>query len=173
MFCPKCGQQQSTEGMRFCSRCGFTLGGVSHLLESNGAPPEPPATTRNPICRNRMMVESAAVTAFGWTVALLTTFWFNAHGIYEGIAHLAASVFGLIGFIGLGRFLYAFLFFKDSARPALPPVAVEHSLARETSYAGLPPAQTIPISDYPLRVNTKEMRPQASVTENTTRLLDE
>src|SRR5215210_6531981 len=36
MYCPQCGQQQVTSEMRFCSRCGFPLGGVSELLASGG-----------------------------------------------------------------------------------------------------------------------------------------
>jgi hypothetical protein len=35
MFCPKCGHQQSTETMRFCSRCGLPLDGVGDLLASS------------------------------------------------------------------------------------------------------------------------------------------
>jgi hypothetical protein len=39
MFCPKCGQQQASDEMRFCSRCGFQLGVVSALVATGGAPP--------------------------------------------------------------------------------------------------------------------------------------
>jgi len=37
MHCPKCGQQQVSDEMRFCSRCGFALGIVTELiLTQNG-----------------------------------------------------------------------------------------------------------------------------------------
>jgi hypothetical protein len=36
MFCPKCSQQQSSESVRFCSRCGFPLGVVSEVLAGSG-----------------------------------------------------------------------------------------------------------------------------------------
>src|SRR5436190_20350114 len=39
MFCPQCGQQQVTGVVRFCSRCGFPLDGVIHLLNSGGILP--------------------------------------------------------------------------------------------------------------------------------------
>lgn len=39
MFCPKCGQQQATDEMRFCSRCGFQLGVVTALIATGGVPP--------------------------------------------------------------------------------------------------------------------------------------
>ncbi|HEX8920215.1 MAG TPA: hypothetical protein VF766_01980, partial [Pyrinomonadaceae bacterium] len=36
MYCPQCGQQQTSSEMRFCSRCGFPLGGVMELLAQGG-----------------------------------------------------------------------------------------------------------------------------------------
>ncbi|MEA2172961.1 MAG: hypothetical protein QOD00_553 [Blastocatellia bacterium] len=35
MYCPKCSQQQLSESVRFCSRCGFALGPVVELLNGN------------------------------------------------------------------------------------------------------------------------------------------
>ncbi|HXD31104.1 MAG TPA: zinc ribbon domain-containing protein [Pyrinomonadaceae bacterium] len=176
MYCPKCSQPQP-EGMRFCSKCGFTLSGVSVLLENNGVLPQTPAvSTRGISSRNRMMIESVALTAFAWLIVLIASDWFHSHGASEIAARAAAIVFALIGLIGLFRFLYAFLFVKDPGRPAsiTPPTEVSvHSLSDKPSYGALPPQQSIPISDYPLRANTNEIRPRPSVTENTTRLLDE
>ena len=37
MYCPKCSQQQISEEMRFCSRCGFSLGAVRELVASENA----------------------------------------------------------------------------------------------------------------------------------------
>src|SRR6476620_6987489 len=39
MFCPRCGQPQATDSMRFCSRCGFLMEGVMYLLGSSGILP--------------------------------------------------------------------------------------------------------------------------------------
>ena len=36
MFCPKCSQQQVSAEVRFCSRCGFLLTGVSQLVKNDG-----------------------------------------------------------------------------------------------------------------------------------------
>ena len=36
MYCPKCGQQQVSDEMRFCSRCGLALTGLAEWL--GGAP---------------------------------------------------------------------------------------------------------------------------------------
>jgi uncharacterized membrane protein YvbJ len=37
MYCPKCSQQQISDEMRFCSRCGFPLGAVKELIANDGA----------------------------------------------------------------------------------------------------------------------------------------
>jgi len=39
MFCPQCGQQQISGAVRFCSRCGFPMDGVIHLLANSGMLP--------------------------------------------------------------------------------------------------------------------------------------
>jgi len=100
---------------------------------------------------------------------MVCTFWFDASGIYEGVAKIGAFTFFMLGFVGLFRFLYAFLFLK------MDPVEnkrKQRSVAAAQP-AQLPPQQTIPISDFARRPNTREMAHQASVTENTTRLLEE
>src|SRR6185369_8286137 len=37
MYCPQCSQEQVSEDMRFCSRCGFPLAIVSQLVRGGGA----------------------------------------------------------------------------------------------------------------------------------------
>ncbi|HEV3471549.1 MAG TPA: zinc ribbon domain-containing protein, partial [Pyrinomonadaceae bacterium] len=37
MFCPNCGQQQTSDETRFCSRCGFQLGVVKAVLAAGEA----------------------------------------------------------------------------------------------------------------------------------------
>ncbi len=39
MHCPRCGQQQATDSMRFCARCGFPMEGTMHLLAHGGMLP--------------------------------------------------------------------------------------------------------------------------------------
>src|SRR5688500_6819641 len=38
MFCPRCGQEQLSPEVRFCSRCGFSLQSVSRLLTTGDLP---------------------------------------------------------------------------------------------------------------------------------------
>src|SRR5205814_6304510 len=36
MFCPRCGQQQASEEVRFCSRCGLRLDELAEFVEGGG-----------------------------------------------------------------------------------------------------------------------------------------
>jgi hypothetical protein len=155
--------------MRYCSRCGFPLVTVALLLTNDGTLPTIEDKKGLRSVRSRMATESVILTTFSWAVALACTFWFDVGGPYEGIAKIGAFTFFMLGFIGLFRFLYAFLFLKmDPIRK----VQVQPTVT-EPARSQLPPPQINPLSDWPVRPNTREMVSQPSVTENTTRLLDE
>src|SRR5215207_1065539 len=38
MYCPNCGQQQVSDEMRFCSRCGLALTGLAEWLAGGSLP---------------------------------------------------------------------------------------------------------------------------------------
>ena len=38
MYCPRCGQPQSHEQTRFCSKCGFLMAGVGEFVRNGGQP---------------------------------------------------------------------------------------------------------------------------------------
>jgi hypothetical protein len=164
--------------MRFCSRCGFPLATVATLVSNNGTIPqltsEPKQLQRSH--RSRMMTESVILTGICCAVGLLATFWFDYGGAFEGVAKAAAIIFFNISMIGLLRFLYAFLFVKDYApnpELAAPQYSAAVTTAGETVRPALSAHESIPLTDWPRRPNTREMVRQPSVTENTTRLLDE
>jgi len=179
MYCPKCSQQQTSNETRFCSRCGFPLQGVTLLMDNDGLIPrlENDPDQKGRPSRGKMISESVYLTLIAWAVALVATTFFDSSGPREGIAKGAALIFLLVGLIGLLRFIYAFLFVKDTASALAERVTTSRSLAspalKEPERAALPPQKTVPASDYPRRSNTKEMVPRPSVTENTTRLLED
>ena len=176
MYCPKCSQLQPSDEMRFCSRCGFALAGVTMLLETEGVIPQLTATSGQKVAssRKKVMVESAIFTGIAWLVLILATFLFDYGGPFELMAKITALLFFILGMIGLLRFLYGFLFVKDMAdQPALPNATLQGALPETPRRAALSGRRDLPATDYPRRGHTKEMMPQPSVTENTTRLLDE
>jgi hypothetical protein len=135
------------------------------VLENDGLIPQL-AVPEAPGHRGKMMKESWILTLASWAVALLTTLAWDWGGSFESVAKVGALVFFLLGLIGLLRFVYAFLFVKEGSTGAEPAFPVT---PRRTA---LPSSQDVPLTDYPQRINTREMVPR-SVTENTTRLLDE
>ena|SRR6185436_14870495 len=169
MYCPKCNQAQASEEMRYCSRCGFPLGTVAILLQNDGVLPPLPKNLIGRSTRGRIATESVILTVLSWTIGLLATLLFDFGGPYELLAKLGAFIFFLVGFIGLLRFLYAFLFLRTEE------VDREDHVRQvsERNQPALPPAEQTPISDFPTKANTKEMVRPISVTENTTQLLDE
>ena len=174
MYCPRCSQLQPSDEMRFCSRCGFSLTGVAELLANNGLPLESISnqSTLAGSSRKKIISESAFLTLVVWAVAFAATLFVNFGGPFELIARVAAILFFTLGLIGLIRFTYGFLFVKDSPRIATHETS-ERSISGQIARPRLPAHQSIPVSDYPQRTHTKEIAPQPSVTENTTRLLDE
>jgi hypothetical protein len=179
MFCPQCGQQQVSGEMRFCSRCGFPLGGVIQLLASGGMVTTSDAvagTSPRQFSPRRkgyrqgglMMLLSLIATPL---MAILTEL-----GLPEILIPLTAIIFFWGGAI---RMMYA-RFFEDAGVPA-PPAAlpvysppVGHAqFVPGVPQAALPPQRSTPASGWRQPTNTAEMSPPPSVTENTTRLLDD
>jgi hypothetical protein len=178
MYCPKCSQLQSSDNMRFCSRCGFALAGVAMLMDTDGVVPQPTGVTvqKLPQSRKRLMAESGIFTAISWAALIVATYSFDYGGPQESLAKLAAVLFFFLGLIGLIRFLYGFLFVKDVI---IQPV--NSTFPRATAPAAMPvqelnalPAQRDWVAtDHPRRENTQEMAARPSVTENTTKLLQD
>src|SRR2546423_6030236 len=178
MFCPRCGQQQATDSMRFCSRCGFSMEGVMHLLAHGGMLPryEPPAGEKIISPRRRGVKQGAMLMLLGALIVpllgILSSFAPDRIGtVFEYFTASAAIIFFLGGPL---RMLFAAIFEEGAksqsyvAGPSyLPPVA----LPPQARVSALPPpaANTQPWRERP---QTAEMMPPSSVTDHTTKLLE-
>jgi len=177
MYCPRCGQQQATDSMRFCSRCGFAMAGTMQLLAHGGMLPvyEPPGEkTISP--RRRGVKQGAFVMLLGALIVpvfgVLSAF---APGRLDNVFVFFAALSAVLCFLGGPlRMLFAAVF--EEGAPA------SHHFTPQTSYrvppaapppAALPPAPTTnPASQWRQRPDTGELQPRASVTDSTTQLLD-
>jgi hypothetical protein len=178
MFCPQCGQQQVSDEMRFCSRCGFALGVVTELIAHDGVLDSQGAENRYSSRRQKAMRKSLVlfVTSFLLTIVLLG---FTKVGApLEVFAMIAALFSGIICFFGVFQFLAAYL--KDDDAPdekltasSQGTTAKPGQLNAAASRAALPHAQGTPVADLRPTPQTAEMVRPPSVTENTTRLLDD
>lgn len=165
MYCPNCGQQQVSEEMRFCSRCGLALSGLTEwlagglLVRRNEETPVPSRKRKHIRRAAKMMFFSGVLIPIGILISI-------------GIDEPGPLFFPpLLLFIGLMWMLYARLFIEDRAdvnQFAQPPL-----FAPATARVTLPPASNMPMPDIGRpRVRTNEIAQTPSVTEHTTRLLD-
>lgn len=182
MYCPQCGQEQASSEMRFCSRCGFPLGGVTELLARGGVTTTTQPGTTGPQVRGlspRQKGMRAGLMQMLSGLLVVPVVAILSHQIF-GWQGLIIPLAALITFIGgLLRIIYAKLYEDDTPEIETGDALPEHvpapaHLSARARVSALPPQQSIPVSDFaPRRANTSELIQPPSVTENTTRLLDE
>ncbi|HEV7798718.1 MAG TPA: zinc ribbon domain-containing protein [Pyrinomonadaceae bacterium] len=180
MHCPKCGQQQVSDEMRFCSRCGFALGIVTELLVTGGTLPKRGSESFAAKFGGRKRGKR-----FGLLLMLTSMLLAIIAGIiHDSVMHgplgapglgaklilfLPAIIIGVAGFV---RFLYAWLL-EPEVQNAPGNSAMKSALNAE-DYVALPVSHSIPAASFGVRRgDTTEMVNPPSVTENTTRLLDQ
>lgn len=182
MYCPRCGQKQVSDDVRFCSACGFQLNVVSELLAAGGNLPWRETAARGPrkfsprqkgIRQGAMLMLSTLLVVP--LAAILGVFVFNSPEILVPIAAITCFIGGLL------RIMYALLLEDSNPAPAAQDYAPTFAPPGAPAYmnpppraSALPPQQGTPVPGYrpPRRVDTGElMQRPPSVTENTTRLL--
>ena len=168
MFCPKCGQQQASDEMRFCSRCGFQLAVVSALVATGGVPPaiiiandrgESMLTVKHSRRQGaKLMFLSGVIAPFAMGVGILLD------------SPLPLLIPFTIFLAGLAWMFYFRLFGEELSFADHQSTSTQLSEAKQVY---LPPSQP-PIAASINRPshNTAEIVQPPSVTEHTTRLLD-
>jgi hypothetical protein len=185
MHCPKCGQKQISDEMRFCSRCGFALGIVTELLVTGGTLPGLEAESSRTKWSGRKRGKRLGL------LLMLTAFVLAIIGgiIHDSLVHdplttpglagklvlfLPAIIVGVAGFV---RFLYAWLLETNVqiGTPAtLPGSTAMKSALNGEHHVALPASHSVPVTSFSAkRGDTTEMVNVPSVTENTTKLLDQ
>lgn len=182
MFCPNCGQQQVSQEVSYCSRCGLPLKVIAEVLAAGGALPNGALATpsggelsprQKGVRRGAMLMLSTML--FVPLIAIITSFI----GIGEEFFIPIAAIICFVG--GLLRIIYALMFQEKypPAEPAAPPQYVPPGApaqmnAAATHAAALPPRRSEPAPSFmpSRRGDTGELVPRPSVTDHTTRLLD-
>lgn len=169
MYCPNCGQQQVSEEMRFCSRCGLALSGLAEWLAGGGLPVKPEeAQAPEPLSPRRKGIRRAAKLMFISAVLFPIVLLFCL-AIDEGAPMVIPL---MLFFVALAMMLYARLF-SDKTAPVLNPAAQTAALGSNPARSTLPPANTTTMPGVGRRhVRTNELVQPPSVTEHTTKLLD-
>jgi hypothetical protein len=151
MFCPRCSQQQALEDARFCSRCGFQLSVVSRLLTTNGILSER-ETEYIPQSRKSSRLGLKAI----FFSIIMIPIIIGIGIIFDSPAPILIPFTFFL--FGLSWTVYNRLFGED----LLALKQIEQPRVAMPRQAALPPQ----------RVNTAEMLQPPSITENTTKLLD-
>ena len=176
MYCPRCSQQQVSDDIRFCSRCGFKLDAVADLLLTDGVPLKsgkdfPLAAT---------LIAAAMLFISILAVAMSLTYVGPASSqmvMFSIILALISSIF----LLSCKPWRLVRKLFSDDTGHVKAAKQSPHAMSGLTTQVksttremALPPAQSIPVTGFSSqRVNTAEMAQPSSITEHTTRLLDE
>ena len=169
MYCPNCGQQQISEEMRFCSRCGLALSGLAEWLAGGRPPVKHVADEKVAASSPRRKGMRRAAKLMFFSAVLFPIFLMISIGIGDG-GPMFIPIF--IFFVSLVMMLYARLF-SDKTAPIPNQVSQTSVLDPTTTRGALPPAANIPMPGFGRQqVRTNELAQPPSVTENTTRLLD-
>src|SRR2546423_8465367 len=114
MFCPRCGQQQASEEVRFCSRCGLQLDALTEFVESGGrlasrdASEDLPALTARQRGTRMAFLILVAGLIFGVLAVILAAVKEDFFVLLLGAALIITA--------GVMRMLYGMLLEDDSAR---------------------------------------------------------
>ena len=179
MHCPRCGQEQISAEIKFCSRCGFQLGLVSELIFHGGTLPQ-----LADLPQNKKWLTRKNGLKFSLMWFLVLTFILTPISAIADAEELAAF-FAVVGIMGsLVMMICSFLFlpkesksnqFQNSWQNASQPAQFTGSAYQQNA---LPPQQSQPANSYmPPPANswkapdTGELVRPGSVVENTTKLL--
>ena len=162
--------------MRFCSRCGFLMEGVMHLLANSGILPHVEAGETKISKKRKGVTQGVVIFLAGILIVPIfgTMSAFSDGRISEVFAFFAAMS-ALICFVGgLLRTLFAAIF-EEGAKPqpymtapSYMPPAVPPAPAR---VAALPPP-SVNTQPWRQRPDTAEIVPPTSVPDHTTKLLE-
>jgi hypothetical protein len=176
VYCPRCGQEQFTPEIRFCSRCGFLMSGMAEVVLKGGlnqvdAEPKPISP------RRKGLKHGGGWFLLGILVVPILAVFYELFRFPNQFVGLAAIIFFLGGLL---RMIYALLF--ESGNPAEYTLeenvyhAAQKLRGKKPNIKELPAQQSIPIDAYaPLNQpnwrDTNDLEPH-SVTENTTKFLE-
>lgn len=177
MYCPRCGQTQTNQEVKFCSRCGFLMAGLMQVVVQGGLPQaiiennDPNAISP----RKRGLKQGGLLFLSGFIIVpllgLLTAF-LNIEPFFPAIAAILTFLAGFLWMV------YSLIFQSGVPTSQSHSIieTIKHDLTGKTpTQKSLPAQQTEPIpADFqPALGNWRETADLqlTSVTEETTRTL--
>jgi hypothetical protein len=175
MHCPQCGQQVVSDAVSFCNRCGFALDGVKDLLspvppdEQEDLPPSWLDIRVGGDLRSRRGLTQAALML---SLPLIIIFLMAMQGVFN-VALVPQLFLGKAFFILLTLPILRFAYAVFEAKQEMD-LKNRKEVGGRTHALSLPAGQSVPVTDFRKNaIDTAEMVQPASVTESTTKLLDQ
>ena len=179
MHCPNCGQQQVSNETKFCSRCGMPLNIIAEVVANGGSLPQ--LAQLEQMNHKKPLFSKKNGVLFGtfWFI-FLTMFLTSFFAIIGAPDSLIASI-AVTGVFGAMMIIIGSLALLPSSKmPVMLTGSMSHPpgpLQYGVDQTALPPAHSVPVNTYAAPLagswrDTNDLQP-TSVTENTTRLLDE
>ena len=179
MHCPRCGQQQVSEEIKYCSRCGFPLGLIAEVLENGGFLPQLADLHNNKKWLTRNFGLKISLIWF----LLITFLLVPLAAITKAPGGVVAGL-AIIGFCGgILLTVLSFLFLQKDLKPFQGQNDFQNDnyapqfLGGNQNQTALPPSTSQPFSSYAPPIagswkapDTGDLVPH-SVTEGTTKLL--
>ena len=175
MYCPRCGQEQISSELRFCSRCGIPLNLITEVVAHNGSLPQLEEAVKNKTLFTR---RNGLIFSLFWFLifVLVLTPLFGIADIDEmaGVTAILGTMGGLILMLASLTLLKKTPKNQNFDNPQFAQNEMRH--LNQGRQSALPPQQSIPVSSYApppagsWQSNTEDLQP-TSVTEETTKLL--
>jgi hypothetical protein len=151
MHCPRCGQEQSSEEIRFCSRCGFLLTGIVEVMANGGNIPNL-TDVKNSLStpRKKGLKKGLFIFLLAFLIVPLAAIFTLMIRMDEPFLVVISAIILTIG--GLLRMAYAMMF--ESNVPDEKTLedndyqSSRRSLNKKQNIKSLPPEQSIPASAY-------------------------
>lgn len=167
MFCPKCGQPQAFDEVRFCARCGLQLEAVKSLIATGSVPLQPEDKGKTLSKWKRPGIQRGAKIIF-WSL-VLTPIFIALAAISDGDLAPLLLLPLFVFFVGLVWTTYSLIFdespfqskkrsHKDQNVPSYTPLFIQQE-----------PPKALPTQS----IKTGEIIEPSSVTENTTKLFEQ
>lgn len=176
VYCPRCGQEQISAEIRFCSRCGFLMNGLVEIVLNGGVPQEITNHGERPKSpRRKGLKQGGGWFLLGILVVPILAILHDMFRFDDKLVALAAVIFFLGGIV---RMIFALFESGNPAEKTLEENVYQKAqtlLGRKPAANALPPQQSIPVDSYapPRAANwrdTNDLEP-ASVTDRTTKFL--
>lgn len=170
MHCPRCGHQQSSDEIRFCTKCGLAMNDVKEIL--NPEKREKKAKTTGTVSRG--IRQGLGLMLFGFVLVAILAILHDLDLVPKIFIKIATLVFCLGAAVRMGFAVMSGTKSSADKKDPSPVKTEETNILPDKNFAdkALPTAQFYPPIDLGLtNYDTAEIALVPSVTEDTTKRL--